>query len=324
MPDKPRNIGASVRARLLNLAQKNGTDFQLVLTRYVLERLLYRLGVSAYREKFVLKGAMIYALWVKDQFRNTRDLDLLAGHSQSETELVAAFREICSAPVPDDGVAFDIEKLTGVPIRAAMTYGGVQLTTTATVGGARVPVRIDIGFGDAVTPPPALVEYPVLLDHPPPHLMGYPRETVIAEKFEAMVSLGLTNSRMKDFHDVAVLAESFAFEGAVLADAIAATFRRRGTPVPSEAPLALTDAFIKRPETVALWKAFVVREAIAEAFADLNAVASLLRSFLLPPTTALTNGVQFGQPWKPGGPWREERKIRGANNLACCPNTVGE
>ncbi|MBV8548674.1 MAG: nucleotidyl transferase AbiEii/AbiGii toxin family protein [Alphaproteobacteria bacterium] len=304
MPDRPANIGASVRARLLNLARERGTDFQLILTRYVLERLLYRLSVSAYREKFILKGAMLNALWLEDPFRATRDLDLLGSIEADADEARATFRAILATPVADDGVAFDAEHLTAEAIRENASYGGIRLTTTAQLGGARVPVRIDIGFGDAVTPGPVLADYPALLDLPRPRLRIYPRETVVAEKCEAMVSLGLTNSRLKDFYDVAVLATTFAFEGPQLGEALAATFRRRGTPLPREMPPALTDAFVRRPETLAQWRAFTLREAITEALNDLDHVAALLRVFLVPPLEAAANGVAFDQEWPSGGPWR--------------------
>jgi len=297
MADKPRNFGASVRDRLRNIARKSGMDFQLLLTRYVLERLLYRLGASDYRDEFILKGAMLCAMWL-DPFRNTRDLDLLARREPDAARAVEVFQEICLTVVPNDGVVFDAENVKAVPIR---DNGGIRITTVATLGGARVPVRVDIGFGDVVTP--VSVDYPALLDLPHPRLMAYPRETVVAEKFEAIVALGLTNSRMKDFHDVALLANSFAFDGQLLTSAVAATFRRRGTSMPAEPPPALSDAFAKRPETVALWRAFVTREAIAEGYSDLEAIVQILRSFLMAPAAAAADGQSFALHWAPRGPW---------------------
>jgi hypothetical protein len=166
-------------------------------------------------------------------------------------------------------------------------------------------VRVDIGFGDAITPKPEMADYPALLDQPKPRLMVYPRETVVAEKFEAMVILGLTNSRMKDFHDVAALASQFAFDGQLLTDALAATFKRRGTALPAEPPLAFTDAFIKRPETVVLWKGFVTRESIQKEYSDLDANVRLLRSFLLAPALAAATSTGFPKHWPIGGPWTD-------------------
>lgn len=305
MTDKPAGIGASVRARLRHLAQKSATDFQLLLTRYVLERLLYRLSISSHRDEFVLKGAMLNAVWLANPFRNTRDLDLHARSAKDAAQLSKVFRDILSIPVPGDGVVFDAKTLKAEPIRENVSYGGIRIATVALLGGARIPVRVDIGFGDAITPKPAIADYPVLLDHPKPRLRIYPRETVVAEKFEAMVALGLTNSRMKDFHDIAVLAAGFAFEGKLLAEAFAATFKRRGTPLPDEPPPALTAAFTGRAETIVQWKAFVTREAVQREFSDLDVIASLLRAFLLPPSSAASNGERFKKFWPPGGPWQK-------------------
>jgi hypothetical protein len=303
MADKPRNIGASVRARLQNFARENGTDFQLVLTRYVLERLLHRLSVSAHRDGFILKGALLYSLWLDMPLRGTRDLDLLSAQPQSIDRMAEIFREICRAEVPDDGVVFDHASLTAEAIRENASYGGVRITTTASLAGARIPVQVDLGFGDVVTPRPETITYPVLLDAPAPQLKAYPRETVIAEKLEAMVSLGLTNSRMKDFLDVAFLAKTFDFDGSLLMSAVVATFRRRGTPVPAE-PEALTKAFVERPETIALWKAFITRETIPSSLSDWQSTIQILRSFMLPVVAAASTGGKFGQSWNAGGPWK--------------------
>ena len=303
MADKPTNVGASVRQRLRNLADKKHGDFQMVMRRYVLERILYRMTVSKFRDEFVLKGAMLQALWMEDPFRTTRDLDLLARGKEDAARVHDAFRAILVTPVPDDGVTFDVAGLTSEPIRENVSYGGIRVKTTAKLGGARVPVVIDVGFGDAITPKPETVEYPSLLDLPRPRLMAYPRETVVAEKFEAMVTLGLTNSRMKDFYDLAVLAKSFAFEGRLLAAALKATFKRRGTALPKDAPPALTDAFTRRPETMALWNAFIKREAIQGEYSDLERVILLLRAFLLAP--AVTSEPDFALHWPPGGPWSQ-------------------
>jgi len=303
MADKLTNIGASVRQRLRNLAQKDGSDFQVLLTRYVLERLLYRLSQSALKDEFVLKGAMLQAIWMENPFRHTRDLDLLARGVEDAERVLAAFHTILGTKVQDDGVTFDSVALKAAPIRENVSYGGIRITTTARLGSARVPVIVDVGFGDAITPKPDHVEYPSLLDLPKPWLMVYPRDTVVAEKFEAMVSLGLTNSRMKDFHDVAVMASNFEFDGQELVRALAATFRRRKTALPKDPPPAFTDAFIKRPETIALWKAFVERESIHKDYCDLGAIVSLLRTFLLPPVSAALRDIDFRNRWPPRGPW---------------------
>lgn len=305
MTDKPTNIGASVRQRLRNLADKSHGDFQMLLRRFVLERVLFRLSVSRFRDDFVLKGAMLQAVWMENPFRNTRDLDLLARGEEDAERAYAAFRAIFETEVPDDGVTFDMDGLMSRPIRQDASYGGIRLKTTAKIGGARVPVVIDIGFGDAVTPKPEVVEYPSLLDLPKPRLLVYPRETVVAEKFEAMISLGLDNSRMKDFHDVAVLASQFEFEGQVLTHALAATFKRRGTALPTEQPVALTGAFTRRLETASLWKGFVDRESIQKDYADLDANVRLLNAFLLAPARAAAEQTGFANHWPAGGPWTD-------------------
>jgi len=207
MPKPLRNIGASIRARLQNLAKERHQQFDLLLTRYALERLLYRLSRTKHRDRFVLKGAMLMTTWFDDPHRPTRDLDLL-GYGEPDPEaMLGVFREICAVEA-DDGIAFDVAGLEIDRIREELDYGGLRIKTTATVSGARVRVVIDIGFGDAVEPGLTEVELPVLLDLPSPRLRAYPRETVIAEKFQAMVALGRANSRMKDFYDVWLLRDS--------------------------------------------------------------------------------------------------------------------
>lgn len=199
MPRDTRNIGASVRARLLTRSRAENTDYQLLLTRYALERLLYRLSSSEHRERFVLKGALLFVTWVADPFRPTRDLDLLGYGANTPETIADTFKAICSTNVPDDGVAFDIKGLAAAPIREGLEYGGVRVQTYAVIDGARIPIQVDIGFGDIITPGPVEIDYPVLLDFPAPHIRTYPVETVVAEKFNAMVALGIANSRLKDF-----------------------------------------------------------------------------------------------------------------------------
>ena len=226
MAREVRNVAASVRARLHNVARANRASFERMLTRYALERLLFRLSVSPHRERFVLKGAMLYAAWLEDPFRTTRDLDLLAFGGRETERIVTIFGEICAHAVEDDGLIFDTERIAAEPIRDDRAYGGLRLRTVARLAAAVIPLQIDIGFGDVVTPGPLELEYPVLLDQPVPMLNAYPRETVAAEKFEAIVVLDLANSRMKDFYDLLAMSRLFAFEGATLAAAIRATFER--------------------------------------------------------------------------------------------------
>jgi predicted nucleotidyltransferase component of viral defense system len=274
-----RNIGASVRDRLLNLARERTQPFELLLTRYVLERLLYRLSTTEHRERFVLKGAMLITTWFDDPHRPTRDLDLLGFGDSDPEAMLAVFREICSVEL-DDGVVFDVAALAIDRIREELEYGGLRLKTNATVSGARIRVAIDIGFGDAIEPGIVETELPVLLDMPPPRLQAYPRETVIAEKFQAMVALGRANSRMKDLYDIWALSRSYEFKGDALVRAIAATFARRKTEIPVEPPDSLTPAFADDRAKVQQWTAFVDELAVQPG--ALDKVIQDLAAFLMP------------------------------------------
>ena len=249
---KPTNIGASVRVRLANLARQRQQPFQVLLTRYVLERWLYRLSTTPHRERFVLKGAMLLTSWFTDPLRPTQDLDLLGFGNSDASKMLEVFREVCAVSA-DDGVEFDVAGLTIEPIREELEYGGLRLKTNATIDGARIRVIVDIGFGDAVEP--AEIVLPVLLDLPT--LRAYPPETVIAEKFQAMVMLGRANSRMKDFYDIWVLSRSQQIADDRLARAIRATFDRRSTPVPTSPPDCLTQEFATDAAKVQQWSSFV-------------------------------------------------------------------
>lgn len=255
MPDRPRNIGASVRQRLLNLAHARGQPMELLLTRYALERLLHRLSLSPHRERFVLKGAMLLVTWFDEPHRATRDVDLLGFGDPAHDALLATFREVMAMGA-DDGVTFDIGALRIEPIREELEYGGSRLRTTAALAGARIPITVDIGFGDAVEPGVEDIDLPVLLDMPSPHLRAYPPETVIAEKLHAMVVLGMANSRMKDYYDVWMLTGAFELESGRLRRAIDATFARRSTPIPTGVPDGLSDAFAAEPGKQRQWDAF--------------------------------------------------------------------
>jgi hypothetical protein len=252
-----------------------------LLTRYVLERLLYRLSRSKHRDRFVLKGAILMTTWLDDPHRPTRDLDLLGFGDPDPEAIIAAFREVCAIHA-DDAVVFDTEGLTVDRIRDEQEYGGLRLKTTATVDGARVRVVVDVGFGDAVVPGIEEVELPVLLDKPAPRVRAYPRETVIAEKFQAMVVLGRANSRMKDFHDIWVLKRTYEFKGDALARAIAATFARRKTEIPAERPDALSRAFAEDPVKQRQWEAFLQDVAVKPP-SSLVDVVDALADFLMPP-----------------------------------------
>lgn len=300
-PREVRDIAASVRQRLLHRARERGEDFQLVLTWYGIERLLYRLSQSAHAESFVLKGAMLFSLWSSDTYRPTRDLDLLGFGDSRVERMEEVFRDVCEVAC-DDGIRFDASSVRGEEIRGADEYDGVRIRLAGHLAGARVPLQVDVGFGDAVVPPPERVDYPTLLDFPPPRMRAYPRETVVAEKFQALVALGIANTRMKDFYDLWVLARRFAFDGARLSKAMAATFERRRTAIPAEPPLALTQGFHGDPAKRTQWRAFLRRGTVAEE-AELGAVVDLIRTFLMPPARAAQAGARSPGTWRPGGPW---------------------
>ena len=297
MPREVRNVGASVRARLLARARAEKTDYQILLTRYALERLLYRLSVSVHRDRFILKGALLFVTWLDDPFRPTRDLDLLGYGANNAEAMTDAFRAICSTAVPDDGVNFDINRLTATAIREDLEYGGVRVQTYAVIDGARIPIQVDIGFGDIITPGPVEIEYPVLLDSPAPHLRAYPVETVVAEKFHAIVILGIANSRLKDFYDLWLISRTFELDGVALSAAVQRTFERRQTLIPTDVPTGLTRLYAE--EWDARWKAFLKREHMSAAPGDLGQVLDDLRRFLVPLMTP-TDTTAY---WPSGGPW---------------------
>jgi predicted nucleotidyltransferase component of viral defense system len=279
MPEPIRNMAASVRARLQTLATQSNQPFQLLLTRYVLERLLYRLSTTSHRDRFALKGATLMTTWFKDPFRPTQDLDFLGFGDSSPEGMLAVFREICAVE-SHDGVVFDVAGLVIDRMREQLEYGGLRLKTNAVVGSARIRVLIDIGFGDAVEPGLAELDMPVLLDLPSPRLRAYHQETVIAEKFQALVMLGRANSRMKDLYDIWVLSRSFEFTGDRLPRAIAATFERRRTPIPLTLPDGLTRAFAEDPAKQRQWLSFI--DNLAAQPGSLAAVIDDLAAFLMP------------------------------------------
>lgn len=278
MPDRPRNIGASVRQRLLNLAHERGQPMELLLTRYALERLLHRLSLSLHRERFVLKGAMLLATWFDEPHRATRDVDLLGFGDAAEDALLGTFREIMAIEL-DDGVSFDLKGLRIEAIREEVEYGGSRLRTAAALAGARIPITVDIGFGDAVEPGIEDIDLPVLLDMPSPHLRAYPLETVIAEKFHAMVVLGRANSRMKDYYDVWMLIDSFELEPQRMRRAIEATFARRNTEIPASVPDGLSDEFCADASKQRQWDAFARN--LNGQVPELDRVVRALRKWLM-------------------------------------------
>jgi len=296
------DVGASVRGRLQRLSRERREDFQLLLTRYANERLLFRLATSRHGHGFVLKGAALFTLWTGRPHRVTRDIDLLGFGEATESHIRAVFTEALSLEVEDDGVTFDLETLAVGPIREEQEYGGVRVELVARITTARVRLQVDVGFGDAITPSAVVVEFPPLLDFPGPRLRAYPRETVVAEKVEAMVQLGMANSRMKDFYDVALLARTFDFDGELLLRAIRATFDRRKTALPRVLPLALTSAFADDATKKTQWSGFA-RKAGVQDMGSLAEAVSAVAAFIGEPLLAAAQGGSHAYRWRAPGPW---------------------
>ncbi|RYH30721.1 MAG: nucleotidyl transferase AbiEii/AbiGii toxin family protein [Alcaligenaceae bacterium] len=284
-----QDLAASVRARLLNIAKAEQTDFNAVLVRYALERFLYRLSQSAHADHFVLKGAMLFNLWYAMPHRPTRDVDLLGFGASDLGAIAQAFREIVSV-VADDGMVFDAASVSVEEIRKSAGYAGARVLVSAELARARCKTQIDIGFGDAITPGPVVATYPVLIaDFPSPQLRTYPVYTVVAEKVHAMVLLGMTNSRLKDYLDLWILLDRETLDPGILANAIAATFNRRGTLLPTELPIGLSDEFAGDASRQALWAAFLRKNGLKAM--PLSDVVGALRQRLQPALAYATSNV---------------------------------
>lgn len=299
-----RPAATTARSLLRNRARDRGEDFQRVLVRYGLERMLYRLSIGKHANEFILKGAMLFTLWSDDvTHRPTKDADLLGYGDPAPARLASVFEAVCNQEVDvDDGLDFDASSVKVEPIRADAVYDGVRILLVALLGKAKVKIQVDVGFGDAITPGPVRVQYPTLLDQPAPDIRAYPPATAVAEKIEAMVSLGMSNSRMKDFFDVAWCAEHLEFDGTELATAIRATFERRGTALPEEPPIALTSDFAEDDTKVAQWNAFVRKLQLTAR--NLTDVVQVVTAFLLPVLAAASGGPSPGT-WQPAGPWED-------------------
>lgn len=302
-PEPSHHLAQSIHQRLLNKARERKEDPNLILIHYALERFLYRLACSAHRDRFILKGAMLFAAWTDQPHRPTRDLDLLGIGDSSDQALVRVFGQIVGTSVEPDGLEFDDRSISISEIREAQDYPGKRIKLPARLGNARLNLQIDVGFGDAVTPEPAEIDYPALLDMPAPRVRAYPCETVIAEKLQALVAFDMAISRMKDFYDLWVLSKQFPFEGASLSAAIAATFERRGTAIPSGVPTALTDEFSNNRIKQTQWTGFLNRNGLTDSAPDLSSAIRDLRTFLLEPLQAVFERQVLLKSWKPKGPW---------------------
>ncbi len=270
-----------MRQRLLNLAQRDSVDFQLILTRYALERLLYRLGRSSHKSAFLLKGAFLFHAWQDDMARPTRDLDLLGHGSPDITRLAAVVAEIVNTEVEDDGLDFLPKTITGQAIRESSLYDGIRFKLIATLGKTRIPVQIDIGFGDAAGSRPVELVYPTLFDQDSPRILSYRPEFVVAEKLEAMVVLGLINSRIKDYYDLWRINHTIEITHKDLVAAVRETFVRRGTDFPTDVPPGLTDGFADELKC-RLWQAFIERNGLDSKDTGLADVVKELRGQFWP------------------------------------------
>jgi hypothetical protein len=296
-----KNVSASVRQRLLNLAKASGTDYNQLLIRHAIERLLFRLASSPHAKSFVLKGAMLFAVWRGSPHRPTQDLDLLGFGDPSAGRLIRVFKDLCGLKVEDDGWTFDPESVTADPIRAIDEYGGMRVHLIAKLGSAIVRMQTDIGFGDAITPASIDADYPVLIGQPAPRLKAYPAATVVAEKAEAIAKLGMLNTRFKDYYDLNFLADHFEFEGDQIVRALQATFARRGTELPERLPTGLTSTFADDSIKQQQWSAFSRR--VGGSPRTLPEIIAVVAAFLERPLQAAAEGSASPFHWRPPGPW---------------------
>lgn len=327
-----RNPGASVLQKLKNHARSAGEEMTVVLSLYIIQRFLYRLSQSRHRNRFILRGATLFSVWSDLPHRPTRDVDLLATGENSPSVMGALFREICSVPVPEDGVSFLMDTLSITERKEGRVYPGLHLEVTAALGTARPRLEIDIAVGEAVTPAPQEAEIPALLSLPAPRLLIYPRETAMAEKIEAIVTLGLSNTRLKDFFDLWYISRVFPVSGALLSEALRSTFQRRGTAFPAEGfPAAFTERFYGDSVQQVRWAAFqkkvmgnrgrMERDApsgvsegasvLSISSVDLTLLINDLKVFLVPPLAALSCGESFERNWSSQSGWRKQEESIG-------------
>ena len=293
----------SIRRRLRNELRARGEDVTLGLQRYAVERFLYRLGQSQHRRRFVLKGATLFAIW-GTAYRPTRDIDFTGYGSADPADVLRDVREICETPDAVDQLAFDVENITVEPIRDGSEYDGLRIKIRARLGDSDIPVQIDVGFGNAIVPGPEETEYRTILGDPPPRILAYPRESVVAEKLNAMVTLGERNSRYKDFYDLYSMANSFRFDKDTLVRAVRATFERRATRIDPALPAPLAAPFYASADRITQWRAYVTRNGLDGAPTDFPQVGEVVSRFLQPVWSGLLANAYDRGDWQPGGPWQ--------------------
>lgn len=304
MKTEIKNIEASVRARLQNKARETNRPFAEIMRYYAMERFLYRFGQSESAGQFILKGALMFTVWQVPERRTTLDIDFLARYDNEITKIEHVMRNVCKVRVVPDGLVFDPDSVEGKRIKENADYQGVRINFRAMLERSRVPMQIDIGFGDIIYPKPKVVDYPVILEFPKPHLKGYTIESVVAEKFEAMIKLGSLNSRMKDFYDVWLMTRQFDFKGADLAEALKRTFHHRKRELPQKKPLFVEDIYDPKSDRQTLWKAFLTKGGIKHAPESLKETTERIEKFLITPLAAISKNHPFKLEWNAPGPWK--------------------
>ena len=301
---KKADVASSIFQRLLNQARANKEDFNHLLNRYGMERFLYRLSISSYQDEFILKGASLFLVWQSQNYRVTKDVDFLGYGDPSPERLADVFKEICGIECSvDDGITYLSESVKAQVIKEEQEYEGVLITLTGLLKQARILIQVDVGFGDVITPTPEFIEYPSLLKQPAPKMRAYPRYTLVAEKTETMVKRGMANSRMKDFYDLWILSKLFDFEGRILSQAIANTFKHRGTKKPGNEPFAFTDEFYLDTQKQTQWKAFVRKYKPKEVIEDFGLLIAEISKFLMPVLGKSGDTNIDEQIWNPGKGW---------------------
>jgi len=304
MKNDIKNIQASIRAQLKNKAEKANHPFSEILQYYGMERFLYRFSQSKYAEKFILKGALMFTVWQVPERRATLDIDFSASFDNQIASIEKAIKDICKIPVPPDGLIFDTKTIKGQKIKEDAEYEGVRVKFRGFLERARISMQIDVGFSDIIYPKPRIIDYPVILDLPRPHLKGYPAESVVSEKFEVIIKLGLLNSRMKDFYDIWLLMRQFNFNGPELAKALKKTFEHRKTLLPAGKPLFAEEIYDEKSDRQALWKTFLKKGDIEHAPKKLSATAKAIEKFLVEPLDVIKNSGKFNKNWKAQGLWK--------------------
>lgn len=305
---RPQNLAASVRQRLLTLSERTGRPYSDLSRHYAMERFLYRLSTIPQCRDLVLKGALMFVAWGAPRSRPTMDIDLLdQGSGRGAADVLALMKRACEQDQAPDGLIFDPGTAEVAAIRAEAATVGARVRLRGTLGTERVAIQVDVAFGDEVVPAPSLITYPTLLDFPAPEILGYSRESVVAEKFNAMVTRGALNTRLKDFYDIWLLSRDFEFDGGTLSDAIRRTFEKRGTAVPP-LPAGLTRVFPEQRQKQTQWTAFIRKRLLADAPRALTEVVAEVAEFLLPLVEAMVAGRPFPKVWPRGGPWSASRR----------------